>query len=280
MRDIILYIDSYPEPASVEAIDQAVRFAAAIDAEMTAFAVQVEINAPRNWLAERLISLGGLCAEEEAKSKAHCQSAIATYSEKLAAYGVRGDVSVTRENLADVGTHVALQARTRDLCLVPSTNHPEGQRWVAEAVVFQSGRPVILYRPGVADLFGERAKTAVVAWDGSRPCARAMADALPLLKRALQVRVLTVVNEKPEASSGLGAEVLRHLKLHGIAAISDEVDAAGRKIGQVLTDYVTAHDADLLVMGAYGRSKMREFILGGATDHMLGHLPAALFLSH
>lgn len=280
MKDIILHIDSYPEPTSKEGIEQAVRFAAAVDANITALAVQVDIRAPNNALAERLINLSGLCAQEEAKSRAYCQAAIATFSEKLAVYGVRGDVSATTADLVGMGSHVALRARTRDLCLIPVMDSLDGQRDVAETVVFQSGRPVLLYRPGMADLFGGGLNTVVIAWDGSRTAARAMADALLVLQKARQVRVLTILNEKREAVAGLGADAVRHLKLHNIAAIADEVDAAGRKIGQVLSDYVTAQSADLLVMGAYGRSKMREFILGGATEHMLRHSPVPLMLSH
>jgi len=279
MRDILLHIDSYPDATSPEAIDQAVRFAAAAGGALTALAVQVDLQAPSNYLASRLINLSGVCAEQEAKSLAACREAIRVVDEKLATYKVSGGSLLTKAELYAVGEHVALHARTRDLCLVPMMDHLDGQRSVAEAVVFGSGRPVLLFRPGAADLLGGGLST-VVAWDGSRTAARALADALPLLSKARQVRVLTVINEKAEARSGLGDEVVRHLKAHGVDAVADEVDAAGRKVGQVFSDYVVQYRSDLLVMGAYGRSRVTEFILGGATEYMLHDPKVPLFLSH
>jgi len=240
-----------------------VRFAALTDANLTALAVQIDIKAPSNCLADRLINVSGLCAQEEEKSRAHCQSAIAAFTEKLGVYGVKGGASCTRADQAMMGGHVAIHARTRDLCLIAVTDRLDGQREVAEAVAFHSGRPVLLYRPGAADLPSTGLNMVVVAWDGGRTAARAMADALPVLRRSNQVRVLTVINEKPGAQTGLGEDAVRHLMLHNIDTVADEVDVSGRKIGAVLTDYVAAHRADLLVMGAYGHSKMREFILGG-----------------
>src|SRR5690606_35811509 len=133
-------------------------------------------------------------------------------------------------------------------------------------VVFGSGRPTLVFRPAGAPLPEQGLGTVVLAWDGSRSAARVMADALPLLAKAREVRVLTVVNEKPEARSGLGADVVRHLQAHGVTALAEEVDAARQSIGKVLEVYASQHGADLLVMGAYGRSRVREFILGGATE--------------
>ena len=107
-----------------------------------------------------------------------------------------------------------------------------------------------------------------------------MADALPVLGKAREVRILTVINEKPAARAGLGQDVQRHLEAHGVSAAVDEVDAGGRRIGQVFEDYLAGRDADLFVMGAYGRSRAREFILGGATEHMLHDPRVPLLLSH
>ncbi len=280
MKDILLHFDSYPDPTPSEAIDQAVQFAAALDAELTALAVQVDFKPPGNWLAERLVNLSGLCAAEEAKSLANCKAAIATFSERLATANVRGSALLTRAEPPLMGDHVSMHARTRDLCLVPVMDLLDGQRSVAEAVLFGSGRPVLLYRPGVADLPKSALGTVVLAWDGSRCAARAMADALPVLQKARQVRIVTVIREKPEATAGLGADAVRHLKVHGIGSVADEVDITDRKIGQVLSEYVATNNADLLVMGGYGRSKMREFILGGATQHMLNDSNVPMMLSH
>lgn len=280
VRDVLLQIDSYPAATSAEAIEQAVGFTAAIGGVLSALAVEVDIRAPSNPLADYLIGLSDLAADEEQRSRSACQAALEVFSAKAKAAGVLGEALHSRSDLYCIGDHVAERARTRDLCIVPVTDSLDGQRSLAEAVVFQSGRPVVLFRPGQANLLSGGLSTIVLAWDGSRSAARAMSDAIPVMLKARQVRVLTVVNEKPGARSGLGDEAVRHLKAHGVAAVADEVDASGRRIGKVLDDYVAECGSDLLVMGAYGRSRVREFILGGATDHMLHDPKVPLFLVH
>lgn len=279
LKDILFHVDTYPEPTRPEAIDQAVAFAVAFDSRVTALAVQIDLGNPSNWLADRLIGLSGLCDEEEARSLAAGRSSLADFSAKLAKAGGQGQTLLTKADFVLTGEHVAVAARTRDLCLVPVTDNLDGQRAVAETVIFESGRPVIVYQSGQADL-PSALDTVLVAWDGSRSAARALADALPLLAKARKVVVATVVNEKPEARAGLAAEAARHLQVHGIDAAAKDIDAAGRKIGEVLEDLAATHKADLIVMGAYGRSRMREFILGGATEHMLHAPKRPLFLAH
>lgn len=280
MKDILFHVDSYPDPTPVAAIDQAVRFAATLGSGITALAVQVDFKPPGNWLAERLVNLSAMCAQEEQKSLANCKAALAAFSEKAATERVTVSTLLAKSEPALLGDVVSFHARTRDVCLIPMVDSLDGQRSVAEAVLFQSGRPVVIFRPGAADLPAKTPGSVVLAWDGSRQAARAMADALPIMKLAREVRVLTVVKEKPEATAGLGNDVVRHLGLHGIKAFADEVDIGPRKIGPAISDFVKAHAADLLVMGGYGHSKLREFILGGATQHQLQEPNVAIMLSH
>jgi nucleotide-binding universal stress UspA family protein len=97
---------------------------------------------------------------------------------------------------------------------------------------------------------------------------------------AEQVRVVTVTNEKTLDSRRSGAAVSKYLAAHGLTASLDVVDAADRSIGEVLESYALSLDADLLVMGAYGHSRVRDFILGGATKSMLARPPLPVLLSH
>lgn len=280
MRDILLQIDTYPEPTPAEAIDQAVRFTAAVGGVLSALAVEVDIRAPRNQMADYLIGLTRLAEGEEQKSRRCCVTALETFASRAGEAGVLGEAIHGKAGLYGVGEYVALRSRTRDLCIVPIVNQLDGQRAVAEAVVFGSGRPVLTFRPGIADLPRDGLGSIVLAWDGSRTAARAMADALPLMRKAGEVRVLTVTNEKPSAGPGLGDDAVRHLLAHGVNAFAEEVDSAGRRIGPVLEDHFARHPPDLLVMGAYGRSRAREFILGGATEYVLKDPRTPLLLSH
>jgi nucleotide-binding universal stress UspA family protein len=280
MKDVLFQVTSYPDPTPSEAIDQAVRFAAATSVGLTALAVQVELKTSSNWLANQMINLSAMCAEQEARSLEACRHALDHFTAACAASKVSGATLLTQTDYYAVGEHVARHARTRDLCLVPWAGPMDGQRTVAETVVFESGRPVLLFRPGVADLPADGFGDVVVAWDGGRAAARALADALPLLEAARRVRVLTIVNEKAVAHPKLGADVVRHLDAHGVAAVAEEVDAAGRKAGRVLSDHLAANPTDLLVMGAYGHTRFREFLLGGATEHMLHDPAMPIFMSH
>jgi len=94
------------------------------------------------------------------------------------------------------------------------------------------------------------------------------------------VRVLTVLNEKPDAIVSQGEEAQRHLQAHGVGVPRVAVDSGGANIGEVLYGDVKAHSPDLLVMGAYGHSRAREFLLGGATEQTLKHPLCPVFLSH
>lgn len=278
--DILLQMDSYPEPTPPEAIGQAATFAAMVGGVLSGLAVEIDIRAPSNRLAGYVIGLGHLAEEEEQKSRRACETLLETFSSKAQAAGVRGEVLRARADLYSIGDLVAERARTRDLTIVPVTDQHVGQDSVAAAVVFGSGRPVLLFRPGARKGLGGALNSVVLAWDASRSAARAMGDALPIMRKARDVRVVIVTNEKPDVRSGQGKDALRHLVSHGVKAVVDEVDAGGRRIGEVLDDYVAEHRSDLLVMGAYGRSRVRDFILGGATEYMLHEPKSPLLLSY
>jgi nucleotide-binding universal stress UspA family protein len=280
LHDILLHLDTYPEATPPEAISQAVRFAAALGGVLSAIAVEVDIQPPSNRLADRLIGLSQMVAEEERKSRGFCTETLETFTSKAREAGVLGEAIHAKAEIYAVGAYVAERSRTRDLCIVPVASQSDGQRSVVEAVAFGSGRPVLTFCPGGVDFPLSGPGTVVVAWDGSRTAARAMADAMPIIRTAREVKVLTVTNDKLSARSGLGKDVVRHLGTHGISAVAEEVDRDGRQTGLVFAEYIATTRPDLFVMGAYGHSRAREFILGGATEHMLGHPTVSMLLSH
>ncbi len=156
----------------------------------------------------------------------------------------------------------------------------DSQRSVAEEVIFGSGRPTLIYHPDRAPLPKDRLKCVAIAWDGGRCAARAVSDAIPVLKTSESVRVLTVVGEKASATSGLASELVRHLLTHGINAQIDEIEGRRRSIGASLDAYIGEAAPQLLIMGAYGSSRLKEFVLGGATEHVLNRLAIPALLSH
>jgi nucleotide-binding universal stress UspA family protein len=149
----------------------------------------------------------------------------------------------------------------------------------AESVIFGSGKPTLVLpetRPSRPFELG----TVALAWDFSRTAARAVADALPILERATKVRIITIVNDKVMDTKHSAEELAKNLCRHGIEVALDKVDAHGRPTGEVLESYALSYPIDLLVMGAYGHSRLREFILGGATKRLLSKPPLPILFSH
>lgn len=280
LADILLHIDTYPEPTPLGTIDEALTLAARLGGKVTALAIGVAIPVKSNLLAERLIGLNALAASEEAKSREAGDTRLAHFRRTAGDAGLLGETLTERVHIHGLAEHVAHRARTRDLCIIPQADRYDGQGEVAQRVIFSSGRPALVFRSGTVGSDRRELGTVVVAWDGGRFAARAMADALPILVRAQQVRILTIINEKASATPGLGADAVRHLATHGVKAVADEVDAEGHAIGPVLDRYLKAQAPDLFVMGAYGHSRLRELILGGATERMLHDPQVPVFLSH
>ena len=149
-----------------------------------------------------------------------------------------------------------------------------------EEVTMLAGRPVLVV-PFTGHF--ERISTRVlVGWDASREAARAVRDAMPLLARAEAVTVLTVDAEQSPFGHGEipGADIALYLARHGVKAEVERTVSAGIGIGNTLLSRAADFEADLLVMGAYGHSRMREFVLGGASRTLLGSMTVPLLIAH
>ncbi|WP_425997953.1 universal stress protein [Caulobacter sp. DWR1-3-2b1] len=279
-HDLLLHIDTYPTPTPDAAVEEAVLLAASLGGQLTALALEIEIPVHSNRLADYLIGLSDMATAEEARSRKACKDALAHFT----ALAIKADVyqaaASARANHYDAADYVAKIARTYDLCLLPRIDGSDGQFEVAQSVVFGSGRPILTFKMDTAAPLIQGPGEVVIAWDGSRNAARALADALPILVRAKSVRILTVVNEKPGLPATIGADAQRHLHAHGVNAALDEVDADGGTIAAAFDCYLERIRPDLLVMGAYGHSRAREFLLGGATQHILTRLPCPALFSH
>lgn len=279
-RDLLLALVSYPDAPPPVSIANAAALAARLGGEVMALALHVRIDAPRNRLADLLLNFRDLVASEEARSASSARALVRSFEEAASAAGAPTVIKTEPVELHGEAERFCAHARGHDLTLIPVGPAVLNDRAIAEAVIFGSGRPVLLFPDSTLLADGARLNTAVVAWDGSRHAARALADALPVLTSVDRVRVLTIVNEKPGAQPGAGAAVVRHLSLHGVKAVADEVDARGEKIGDVMRAYLSAHSADLLVMGAYGHSRARQFVLGGATNEVFANVTIPVLMSH
>lgn len=278
-KDILFAIETYPNTTPESVWLNAAALARLLRGEVTALAFHLRIPAPGNRLANKLLRLDHLAKEEEAKSEVVVHEALRRFTEVASSVGLAVKTLVEQQSLYEHAERATQLARTRDLFLAAVGPSMLADISTAERVLFGSGRPVIIF-PEQGPPIGPVLGRVAIAWDGARPAARAVSDALPLLKSAGEVRVVTVIDEKPTAGPGIGDDLVRHLALHGVSATVDEVKLEGDSIGKTLRSYVAGQRIDLLVMGAFGHSRTREFILGGATRSMLDDPPVPLLMAH
>ena len=185
--------------------------------------------------------------------------------------------------MQQLATLFARMARQTDLCVVgqPSEETPEPEAGqLAEAAFMDSGRPALVVPYiGAAP---EPMRRILVAWNGSREAARAVHDALPFLLAAERTTVLIVdpQNLGGEIGEQPGADLAAHLARHGVRVEVKTIPGGGLSAGDAILAQAADDSADLLVMGGYGHSRLRELVLGGATRHLLAQMTLPVLLSH
>ena len=276
IRDILLFMVSYPYRTPRWALDASLSLAEQFDARLSGVLCQTHIPAVGNWLADKLVHANALIAGENVRSREATTDLLNEFTTLVGAER-RGE-----QFLVECGPLVnpmepARIARTHDLRVVPVETNVEFQV-AAEALVFDSGRPVLLLpRPRSEGLAFQ---DIIIGWDGSRSAARGLTASLPFCRAARSVRLVAISGDKPFALQHVLEEAQRHLALHEITARLEEVDATGRDAGKALLEHGSSSGAELLVMGAYGHSKTREFVLGGATRSILDDPQLPVLLAH
>lgn len=185
----------------------------------------------------------------------------------------------------DAVAAVRLSARYADLLIIGQPA-PDGKdaagvpTWFAEDVMLSAGRPVLLVP--YAGHFPSAGERVLVAWDAGREAARAVTDALPLLVRAAQVQVVAFDPGRAGAGHGEepGADIGLYLARHGVKVTVARQQGTGLDIGSQILSRAFDIGADLIVMGGYGHSRMRELVLGGATRMLLESMTVPVLMSH
>jgi nucleotide-binding universal stress UspA family protein len=268
---------THPDPNSVAIADNAVAAAAWLGTTLHARALNADIPVPSSVLSGVLMNVPELVRNAEAASEKHGDRLL----EKVAASAARQGVALTSEveagPIAFLGERAAAHARYYDLALAGWETGNPTSRMTAEALIFGAGRPVLI----LPELAARQSFASVaIAWDGTRTAARAVADALPFLERASRVAVLTVVGEKALAEDDIGTRLAAGLSERGFAAEALTIDAEDVPVAVTLQERAIAVGADLLVMGGYGHSRLRDFVLGGATQGALDDLRLPVLMSH
>jgi nucleotide-binding universal stress UspA family protein len=178
----------------------------------------------------------------------------------------------------------ALHARYADLTILGQLDPDRGESGMIrprpELVTLASGRPILVIP--YAGHFENAGQRVLIGWNATREAARAVHDAMPLLSAAQAVTVLMIdPREGPQAHGEVpGADISLHLARHGVKAEIERTVSGDLPVGEVLLSRAADLGADLLVIGAYGHSRMRELLLGGATRSLLRSMTVPVLMSH
>jgi nucleotide-binding universal stress UspA family protein len=228
--------------------------------------------------------MGGIPAalidDQRAGNERAAARAVAAFEETATRAGVSFDSRTASASLPGAADTFAAMARRFDLSVL-AQSEPEKvspEELIVEGALFGSGRPVLVV-PDIQKA-GLKLGRVMVCWDASRNAARAVADAMPFLARAKTIDVVIVASERPKSDEIAGADIGQHLARHGFNVEVKRIVATDTDIANTILSHAADSAADLLVMGGYGHSRLREFILGGATRGILTSMTLPTLMSH
>ena len=272
-RDILLPLSSRPQASENAALGRALEAARLFEAHVSGLVMEESVPLPVAFRPYG-VAVEQALGERQAEMRANAQARLTAFADEARRAGLSHDGQVVSMTDGDFNA-VVEHARLRGLTITPFVAGDEASADLLQALIFESGRPVLVL-PQTGE--GFQLERIAVAWDFGRAAARAVADAMPLLRQAKEVSILTVLADKQAPASASGPELVAHLARNGVHATLNELERDRRPVGEVLED--AAKDADLMVMGAFGHSRIRDFFLGGATRHVLDNPHRPTLLSH
>jgi nucleotide-binding universal stress UspA family protein len=273
IKDIVVNL-SVGKPRDVAgefAVSTATLFSAHLSA--VAFAHEPPIGSVSDYVS------GSILNTYRAQQKGNAERAEQGFKDRARLTGIAYDTRILTNTVADAADIFGGIARNYDISVI-AQGQPEddlAETLTIEAALFGSGRPVLVV-PYI-QATGLKLDRVMVCWDGSQNAARAIGDALPFLKRAGQIDVVTVdATERPNELRG--AQIAEHLARHKLNVELKPIVAPDSDAADVILSQAADSSTDLIVMGAYGHSRLREFVLGGATRSMLGAMTVPVLMAH
>jgi len=259
------------------AVDYAVSIAEAFDAHLCGIAFSYEPVVPPS-------IMGGIPADvieaQWAASEQAADAAIAGFEAMAKREGIAAEHRKLDASLGGAGDLFGRLARRFDLSVVGQAEpkHGPAQDLVIEGALFGSGRPVIVV-PYIQK-GGLKLDRILICWDGSRPAARAIADAMPFLTRAAAIDVVIVASGRERSDEIPGVDMGEHLARHALKVEVKRMVSTDLDVPNTILSYAADSGADLIVMGGFGHSRLREFVLGGATRGILASMTVPALMSH
>jgi nucleotide-binding universal stress UspA family protein len=275
IKDLLVNIPVGAPAAPV--LDYAVSVATAYDAHLSGVAFAYEPVVPGTVFDGVAASI---IATYRAESEKAGQAAVTKFDEVIRRAGLSADSHLLEAGPTGAGELFAQVARHFDLAVVAQTDPEQDspEELLPEAALFGSGRPVLVV-PYIQRT-GLKLDRVMVCWDGSRAAARAIADAGPFLARSKSIDVVTVSKAEGSRSELPGFDIAHHLARHKLKVDLKRIVASDIDVPSALLSHAADTAADLIVMGGYGHSRLREFVLGGATRGLLESMTVPVLMSH
>jgi nucleotide-binding universal stress UspA family protein len=277
IKDIVFHLS--PRAADDASIDYAVSVASAFEAHLTGLAFALDPFVPPTMGIGDVVQADWVDEERE-QAQAAATAAITRFEEAARRNGLAFESRRIDSSLAGAGETFGELAARFDLSIVRQAEPGKTplEELVIEAALFGSGRPVLVVpyiQKGAL-----RLDRVLVCWNGSPNAARALGDAMPFLHRAKEVEVAIVLGEPGRTGEIAGADIGEHLARHRLKVEVERLSAIKGDVTDTILSHAADCEADLLVMGGYGHSRLREFILGGVTRGILRTMTLPVLMSH
>ena len=276
IRSILLHVAAESCDPKRSAARYAIGLADAYDAHLDALVFELDVVTPKSFYGRQIAADA---ASDVDQRNAEIGSAADSLRQAAAERGVDARVITDRSHAHSTPEIATDHARLADIVVAGVCEDGLlSERMVAEVLIFQSGRPVIIVPTGHEESFS--ADHILVAWDHSRVAARALGDAMPLLRRASHVTIVSFGDDKAMESSLSPEDLRTALRQRGVRAQLLEGTRADSDIADAIHAVAAEVGADMLVMGGFGHSRFRDFVLGGATRAILSAPQLPTLISH
>jgi nucleotide-binding universal stress UspA family protein len=277
IKDVFLPLVGQPRGPALAAIEKCVAVAADLGARITALGLEEDIfERPKVMLPYDRDS----AETSGSRAASDMQQLLNAFTNATSRANLRAQCRTGKVPADQIAAILAEHARFSDLTLLPVKPYDSRMESIIEAVLFESGRPLLLCPEHLADEMRPEFENVMIAWDHSARAARAVGDALPILQAANSVRVVTVADDKADAIVQSGTALVDHLREHGVHASFETTKGGSSSIGKVLGNWVNSHGMDVMVMGAYHHSRLNEIVWGGVTKTVIGQPPCWVMISH